>query len=96
LKVTYRHISEAEHGWNYTRQQLDVAHELVDERTHMVIHLEHANEQQDHELEESVAVMPPLSSRFRRFSFKCHPLSLTLCRMSMRSRFWDVSGCGVV
>jgi hypothetical protein len=38
--------------WNYTRQQLDIAHEVVDQHTHMIIHLEHANKQQDLELEE--------------------------------------------
>jgi hypothetical protein len=39
----YRCLSEAEHGWNYTRQQLDAARAEVDSRTHMIIHLEHAN-----------------------------------------------------
>jgi hypothetical protein len=40
----YYHVSEAEHVWHYIRQQLDTSHELVDERTHMIIHLEHTNE----------------------------------------------------
>jgi hypothetical protein len=31
LKVVYHRLSEAEHGWNYTRQQLDITHELVDD-----------------------------------------------------------------
>jgi hypothetical protein len=41
LQVTYRHLSEAEYGWHYFRQQLDAAHEMLDERTHAIIHLEH-------------------------------------------------------
>jgi hypothetical protein len=36
LKVSYHCLSEAEHGWNYTHQQLDLT------RTHMIIHLKHA------------------------------------------------------
>jgi hypothetical protein len=43
-KVVYHCLSEAKHGWNYTRQQRDTAHDLVDERTHVIIHLKHANE----------------------------------------------------
>jgi hypothetical protein len=45
LQVAYCHLSEAEHGWHYFRQQLDAAHEMLDERTHTIIHLEHHIEQ---------------------------------------------------
>jgi hypothetical protein len=41
LQVMYHRLSEAEHGWHYFRQQLDVACEMLDERTHTIIHLEH-------------------------------------------------------
>jgi hypothetical protein len=41
LQVTYRRLSEAEQGWHYFRQQLDAAREMLDERTHAIIHLEH-------------------------------------------------------
>jgi hypothetical protein len=41
LQVTYRCLSEAEHGWHYFRQQLDIAREVLDYRTHTIIHLEH-------------------------------------------------------
>jgi hypothetical protein len=41
----YHRLSEAKHGWSYTRQQLDAVCVEVDERTHVIIHLEHANEQ---------------------------------------------------
>jgi hypothetical protein len=42
LQVAYRQLSEAEHGWNYTRQLLDITHEKVDVRNHGIIHLEQA------------------------------------------------------
>jgi hypothetical protein len=63
LKVTYRRLSEAEHGCNYTRQQLDATHELMDKCTHASIHLEHANEQQDLELEERTAMITSLEQQ---------------------------------
>jgi hypothetical protein len=44
LKVANRRISKAEHRWHYIHQQLDTSRELVDERTHAIVHLEHANE----------------------------------------------------
>jgi hypothetical protein len=44
LKVVYRRLSENEHAWHYIHQQLDMSHEMVDERTHTIIHLEHTNE----------------------------------------------------
>jgi hypothetical protein len=56
----YYHVSEAEHVWHYIRQQLDTSHELVDERTHMIIHLEHTNEQHNLELEERAVVIASL------------------------------------
>jgi hypothetical protein len=40
LQVVSRHLIEAEHGWHYFRQQLDAAREMLDERTHVIIHLE--------------------------------------------------------
>jgi hypothetical protein len=45
LQVTCRRLSEAEHGWHYFRQQLDAAREMLDKRTHVIIHLEHHIEQ---------------------------------------------------
>jgi hypothetical protein len=41
LQVAYYHLSKAEHGWHYARQQIDTARMIVDERTHTIIHLEH-------------------------------------------------------
>jgi hypothetical protein len=40
----YRYLSETQHTWHYIRQKLDASHELVDERTHAIVHLKHANE----------------------------------------------------
>jgi hypothetical protein len=52
LQVAYPRLSEAKHGWNYTRQLLDITREEVDVHTHGIIHLEHAVEAQDAELKE--------------------------------------------
>jgi hypothetical protein len=52
LQEVYRHLSDAEHGWNYTHMLLDIAHEEVDIRTHGIVHLENHMETQDAELEE--------------------------------------------
>jgi hypothetical protein len=41
LQVTYRRLSEVEHGWNHTRMLLDITHEEVDIHTYGIIHLEH-------------------------------------------------------
>jgi hypothetical protein len=63
LKVAYCHLSDAEHVWHYIRQQLDMSWEMLDERTHAIIHLEHANEQQDFELTERAAVIASLEQQ---------------------------------
>jgi hypothetical protein len=63
LQITYRQLSEAEHGWNYTHQLLDITHEEVDVRTHGIIHLEHAVEVQDIELEESAKTIANLEQQ---------------------------------
>jgi chromosome segregation ATPase len=63
LRVAYRRLSEAEHRWNYTRQQLDIAREEVDSHTHVIIHLEDANEQQELELKERAAVIASLEQQ---------------------------------
>jgi hypothetical protein len=41
LQDVYRHLSDAEHGWNYTRMLLDINREEVETRTHGIVHLEH-------------------------------------------------------
>jgi chromosome segregation ATPase len=52
LQTAYHRLSEAEHGWNFTRQQLNLACEEVDTHTHAILHLEDAVEMQDTELDE--------------------------------------------
>jgi hypothetical protein len=41
LRDVYCHLSDAEHGWNYTCMLLDITHEEVDICTHGIVHLEH-------------------------------------------------------
>jgi hypothetical protein len=60
LQVAYRRLSEAENGWHYFRQQLDAAREVLDERTHAIIHIKHHVEQQDLELEERATMIADL------------------------------------
>jgi chromosome segregation ATPase len=52
LQEVYHRLSNAEHGWNYTRMLLDSTCEEVETRTHRIIHLENHVETQDTELEE--------------------------------------------
>jgi hypothetical protein len=65
LQVAYRRLSEAEHGWHYFRQQLDAAREMLDERTHAIIHLKHHVEQQDLELEQRAATIANLEQQLQ-------------------------------
>jgi hypothetical protein len=39
-EVSY-HLSDTEHGWNYTRMLLDITCEEVETRIHGIVHLEH-------------------------------------------------------
>jgi hypothetical protein len=61
----YRHLSEAEHRWHYFCQQLVVAREMLDERTHAIIHLEHHIEQQDLKLEERAVMVTNLEQQLQ-------------------------------
>jgi hypothetical protein len=61
----YRCLSEAEHGWHYFCQQLDAAREMLDERTHTIIHLEHHVEQQDIDLEQRAATNADLEQQLQ-------------------------------
>jgi hypothetical protein len=73
LQVMYHRLSKAEHGWHYFRQQLDVAREMLDERTHVIIHLEHHIEQQDLELEERAAMIADLEQQFQVLQLQVPP-----------------------
>jgi hypothetical protein len=61
----YRRLSEAEHGWHYFCQQLDAACEMLDERMHAIIHLEHHVEQQDLDLEQRAAMIADLEQQLQ-------------------------------
>jgi hypothetical protein len=63
VQEVYRHLSNAEHGWNHTRMLLDIAHEEVDIRTHGIIHLEDHVELQDAELEERAEMITNLEQQ---------------------------------
>jgi hypothetical protein len=65
FQVVYHRLSEAEHRWHYFRQQLDAACEMLDERTHAIIHLEHHVEQQGLEVEERVAMIANLEQQLQ-------------------------------
>jgi hypothetical protein len=60
VKVAYCRLCEVEHAWHYIHQQLDASCEMVDERTHAIVHLEHANKQQDFELTEGATMIASL------------------------------------
>jgi hypothetical protein len=59
LQEVYRHLSGVEHGWNYTRMLLNIAHEEVDIRTHRITHLE----TQDANLEERAKMIADLKQQ---------------------------------
>jgi hypothetical protein len=65
LQVAYHRLSEAEHGWHYFRQQLDTVREMLDERMHAIIHLEHHVEQQDLDLEQRAAMIADLEQQLQ-------------------------------
>jgi hypothetical protein len=63
LQVTYCRLCEAEHGWNCTRQLLDITRKDVDVHTHEILHHEHSIEAQDAELEERVEMITNLEQQ---------------------------------
>jgi hypothetical protein len=73
LKVAYHRLRDAEHGWNYDHQHLDTAREEVDSHTHMIIHLEHTNEQQGHELEERASMTASLEQQLQVLQLQAPP-----------------------
>jgi hypothetical protein len=60
LHVSYRSLSEAERGWNYTCMLLDITCEEVYIHTQGIIHLEDHVESQDIELEERADMITDL------------------------------------
>jgi chromosome segregation ATPase len=73
MQTAYHHLSEAEHGWHFTHQQLDLAHEEVDTRTHAIVHLENAIETQDTELEERAEIIADLEQQLLELQEEAPP-----------------------
>jgi hypothetical protein len=63
LQEVYRRLSDAEHGWNYTRMLLDITREELETRTHRIVHLEHHMEARDTELEERAEMITDLEQQ---------------------------------
>jgi FtsZ-binding cell division protein ZapB len=63
LQEVYRHLSNAEHGWNHTHMLLDITRKEVETRTHGIIHLENHVETQDTKLEERVESIADLEQQ---------------------------------
>jgi hypothetical protein len=64
LQTVYRCLSEAEHGWHFTHQQLDLAREAVGTCTHAIMHLENAVEMRMQSLRRGQRLSPTSSSNF--------------------------------
>jgi uncharacterized protein (DUF3084 family) len=74
----YCRLSKAEHGWHYFRQQLDATREMLDERTHAIIHLEHHIEQQDLELEQRATTIADLEQQLQVLQLQVPPAPAAL------------------
>jgi hypothetical protein len=73
LKEVYRHLGNAEHGWNHTRMLLDITREEVESHNHGIIHLEHHVEVQDVELEERVEMTANLEQQLLELQVQAPP-----------------------
>jgi hypothetical protein len=73
LKEVYRHLSNAEHGWNHTYLLLDITQEELEIRTHEIIHLEHHVEAQDTELEARAETIAILEQQLLEFQGQAPP-----------------------
>jgi hypothetical protein len=60
LQEVYCHLSDTEHGCNYTRMLLNITHEEVETHTHRIVHLEYHVEAQDAEIEERAKMIADL------------------------------------
>ncbi len=67
LKEVYRRLSNAEHGWNYTRMLLNITHDEVETHTNGIVHLEHHMVVQDVELEERAEMITDLEQQLLEF-----------------------------
>jgi hypothetical protein len=73
LQVEYRHLNEAKDGWNFTHRQLDLIREVVDTYTNVIIHFEHAIEQQDLKLKERAVTIATLKQQLQVVQLQTPP-----------------------
>jgi hypothetical protein len=73
LQEVYRCLSDAEHGWNYTRMLLDITCEEVETHTHMIVHLEHHVEAWDAKLEERAEMITDLEQQLLELQEQAPP-----------------------
>jgi hypothetical protein len=73
LQEVYCHLSDAEHGWNYTCMLLDITCEEVDIHTHGIVHLEHHIEMQDTELVERTEIIADLEQQLLELQGQAPP-----------------------
>jgi hypothetical protein len=67
LQEVYHRLSDAEHGWNYTRMLLNITHDEVETHTNGIVHLEHHMVVQDVELEERAEMITDLEQQLLEF-----------------------------
>jgi cellobiose phosphorylase len=73
LQDAYHRLSDAKHGWNYTRMLLDITREELDIRTHIIVPLEHHVETQDVELEERAEMIADLEQQLLELQEQAPP-----------------------
>jgi chromosome segregation ATPase len=73
LQVAYRRLSEAEHGLNVARSQLDLTREEVETWTHVIVHLENAVETQDAEIGEMAEQITTLEQQVQVLQLQVSP-----------------------
>jgi hypothetical protein len=73
LQEVHHCLSDAEHGWNYTRMLLDITHEEAETRTHGIVHFEQHVKAQDTELEERVEMIADLEQQLLELQVQAPP-----------------------
>jgi hypothetical protein len=73
LQEVFCHLSDTEHGWNYTRMLLDITREELETRTHGIVHLEHHVEAQDTKLMERAEMITNLEQQLLELQVQAPP-----------------------
>jgi hypothetical protein len=66
-------LSEAEHGRNHTRTQLELTQEKLNMRTHPIVHVENAIKMHDLELDDMVEWITTLVQQVHKFQILVPP-----------------------